>query len=113
MKRHLFPRISYRSIKRAALRIAEAVRPDKIILFGSYAYGRPTQDSDVDFLLVLKGKTKRDRREAYFKASKALDPHLFPVDIVVRSKNDIPWRVKGGDFFLQEVMEKGRVLYNG
>lgn len=104
-------KIKYQQIKQAAMKMAAAVRPEKIILFGSYAYGRPNADSDVDFLLVIPQKTRKDRNETYLKASKALDPHPFPCDIVVRSKNDIPWRIKEGDFFLQDIMEKGQVLY--
>lgn len=104
-------KIEYRQIMQAALKMAEAVKPEQIILFGSYAYGRPNADSDVDFLLVMPQKTRKDRNDTYLKASKALDPHLFPCDIVIRSKKDISWRIKEGDFFLQDVMEKGRVLY--
>jgi len=63
------------------------------------------------FLLVVPQKTRKDKNEIYVKASKALDPHPFPCDIVIRSKKDIPWRIKEGDFFLQDIMEKGRVLY--
>jgi predicted nucleotidyltransferase len=106
-----FKRIPLPHIKIAAAKMAEAVRPEKIILFGSYAYGRPNADSDVDFLLVVPQNTRKDRHEVYLKASKALDPHVFPCDIVVRSKRDLPWRIEGGDYFLQDILEKGRVLY--
>ena len=106
-----FKRISLPQIKQAALKMADAVDPDKIILFGSYAYGKPNKDSDVDFLLVVPQKTRNDRNKMYLKASKALDPHTFPCDIVIRSKSDISWRMNEGDCFLQEVMEKGQVLY--
>ena len=53
-----------------AEKIANAVQPQKIILFGSYAYGKPTYDSDVDFLLVVGQKFYRDRDKIYLKASK-------------------------------------------
>ncbi len=104
-------KITRNRIKAAADCIAEAVNPERIMLFGSYAYGRPTQDSDVDFLLVVHGWTKKERREAYLKASKALHPRPFPVDIVVRNFSDIRTRIKQGDCFLQEIIEKGLVLY--
>ncbi len=107
-----FTRIPLPKIKQAAMKMAEAVKPEKIILFGSYAYGRPDRDSDVDFLLVLEEKSRKRRREAFLKASEALMPRPFSVDIVVRSAKDISSRMKeGGDFFLEEVMEKGRLLY--
>src|SRR5206468_1082625 len=91
-------KVPFNRIKQAALKMAAAVRPEKIILFGSYAYGKPTSDSDVDFLLVVPQKTRKDRNEIYVKASRALDPHLFPCDIVIRSQSDIPWRINEGDF---------------
>jgi|ERR1044071_6462337 predicted nucleotidyltransferase len=106
-----FKRISLPRIKQAAEKMAEAVQPEKIILFGSYAYGKPNGDSDVDFLVVVPQKTREARHKIYIKASKALDPHTFPCDIVVRSQRDIPWRIKEGDFFLQDILENGRVLY--
>ncbi|MCB4755457.1 MAG: nucleotidyltransferase domain-containing protein [Elusimicrobia bacterium] len=106
-----FKRIPYPQIKRAAAKMAEAVRPEKIILFGSYANGRPNADSDVDFLLVVKDRSRKQRHETSMKASRTLVPRPFPVDIVVRSADDIPWRIREGDFFLEDIIEKGRVLY--
>jgi len=110
-KHRSFRRVSKHSIRQAAHRIAESVHPKKIILFGSYVYGQPTQDSDVDFLLIIKERTRRARRETSLKASQALYPRLFPVDIVVRSAHDIRPRINAGDFFLQDIIEKGRVLF--
>jgi predicted nucleotidyltransferase len=104
-------KIKYQQIKQAAQKLAEAIHPERIILFGSYAYGKPTADSDVDLLVVIPQKTRKERNETYIKASKALDPHPFPCDIVIRSKSDIPWRIKEGDFFLEDIMKKGHVLY--
>ena len=106
-----FKRISLPQIKEAAEKMADAVRPEKIILFGSYAYGQPNANSDVDYLLVVKDRSRKQRHNASMKASSALVPRPFPVDIVVRSANDISWRIREGDFFLEEIMEKGRVLY--
>ena len=108
-----FRKVAFPQIKEAALKMAEAVQPEKIILFGSYAYGRPNGDSDVDFLLVVKDRTRKGRREISLKASSALIPRPFSVDILVRSSHDIGPRIKSGDFFLQEIFEKGRVMYEG
>ncbi len=104
-------KIKSQQIKQAALKIADAVRPEKVILFGSYAYGRPNADSDLDFLVVVKDRTRKKRHEAFIKASSALGPRSFSVDIVIRSAKDISWRIREGDFFLQDIIEKGRVLY--
>ena len=91
--------------------MASVVRPEKIILFGSYANGNPTPDSDVDFLLIVPQHSQKDRDRIYDKASDALIPRPFPVDLIVRSKRDIPWRIKEGDFFLKEILSSGHVLY--
>lgn len=96
---------------KAADAIAQAVRPEKVILFGSYAYGQPTEDSDVDFLVIHRSSTRPARLNVAMKASKALEPRLFPVDIVVRSTKQIRERVGHGDFFLEEITTKGQVLY--
>jgi len=106
-----FKRISFPRIKKAAQKVASAINPEKIILFGSYAYGQPTPDSDVDFLLVVRNRSRKERHKIFLKASDALYPRPFSVDLVVRSQKDIQWRIRGGDFFLQDVMKKGRVLY--
>jgi predicted nucleotidyltransferase len=101
-----------RQIRSAARCIARAVQPEKVILFGSHAYGKPTADSDVDFLIVdSRANTRHRRFEMAIQASRALDPRPFPVDILVRSPRQIRFRVANGDFFLREVMSRGRVLY--
>lgn len=106
-----FKIIKLAHIKKAALKVAEAVRPEKIILFGSYAYGHPTPDSDVDFLLVTSRKSQKERDQIYDAASDVLIPRPFPLDLLVRSSKDIAWRAQQGDFFIRDIIEKGRVLY--
>src|SRR5262245_1066189 len=87
-----FRKIPLPKIRQAATKMAAAVQPEKIILFGSYAYGRPTQDSDVDFLVIVQEKSWRRRDQIYLKASRALKPRPFPLDLIVRAENDIEWR---------------------
>ncbi len=91
-------------------RIVAAVNPEKIILFGSYAYGHPTQDSDLD-LLVIVGELKEKRREIRFRIRKALRKFLIAKDIIVATENEIEdWKdVKGA--FLSTVVNKGKVIY--
>jgi len=96
---------------KAAQAIAQAVHPEKIILFGSYAYGKPTEDSDVDFLVIHRVSTRPARLNVAYKAHTALSYRSFPVDIVVRSTKQIRERVGHGDFFLDEITTKGQVLY--
>lgn len=91
--------------------MASTVNPEEIILFGSYAYGKPSSDSDVDLLLIIKKGSKKDCQAALLKASSALDPRPFPVDLLVKSRDKIKSRIASGDYFLQDIVENGRTLY--
>ena len=95
-------------IRKYANQIARQFRPDKIILFGSYAYGKPTEDSDVDMLIIMpfEGKGARKATEILL----ATDPR-FPIDLLVRTPEQIRTRLKLGDFFIREITENGKVLY--
>ena len=97
------------TLPKAVRRIARALRPEKIILFGSYAYGNPTLDSDVDLLVVMK--TKAPRVERYLAVSRLLMPRPFAVDIIVKTPQEIRTALKQGDFFIDEIVSQGRVLY--
>ncbi|MBU0512881.1 MAG: nucleotidyltransferase domain-containing protein [Chloroflexi bacterium] len=89
-------------------RVVEQFQPEKVILFGSYAYGSPTPDSDVDVLVVLpfKGKNPEKATEIWM----ASRPR-FPIDIMVRKPQELQRRLELGDVFLQEIIERGTVLY--
>jgi len=101
-------RISRRSISAFARRVAKQFNPNKIILFGSYAYGKPTEDSDVDMLVIMRFKGKGARKATEILL--ATDPR-FPIDLLVRTPAQIRKRIKLGDFFIREITQKGRVLY--
>ena len=110
-RRRSFRPISREEILKAAQAIARAVHPEKVILFGSYAYGQPTEDSDVDFLIVHPARTRSQRMNVTIKASTALEPRPFPVDLLVRSAQKIRERVEMGDGFIQEICQRGQVVY--
>ena len=102
--------ISTKAIQATCDDIVRACSPRQVILFGSYAYGTPTEDSDVDMLVVmdiLKSETWRQRCEI-----EARIPKRFPLDLQVRSREDIAYRFSHNDWFLREVLEKGDVLYD-
>ncbi len=91
-------------------RIVSKLRPEKIILFGSYAYGNPTPDSDVDLLVIMKTKAREIDR--YIAVSNILYPRQFPLDILVKTPREIEVESrKKGNFFLREILTKGKVLY--
>ena len=94
-------------IRRYARQIAKRFQPEKIILFGSYAYGKPHKDSDVDILVVMP---------AYDEINQAVrirqkTDHLFPLDLIVRTPKNLGWRLEEGDWFLREIVGNGKVLY--
>lgn len=101
---------SDRFLKQLAERIIRKCQPQKIILFGSYAYGHPKKDSDIDLLVVLE--KPEDRHERYVKVDKAIGEHILPLDLIVRSPKEIKERLKIGDWFFMEVMKKGFPLYD-
>lgn len=90
-------------------RIVEAFNPQKIILFGSHAYGQPTHDSDVDILIIMESQERPTVRAA--KVSRLLRPRPFPLDILVRTPDEIHHRLKIGDHFIQEIVYRGNILY--
>ncbi len=91
-------------------RIVSELKPEKIILFGSYAYGNPTPDSDVDLLVIMNTKAKEIDR--YVAVSNLLYPRQFPVDILVKTPKEIEAEAsKKGNFFMREILKKGKVLY--
>ena len=96
------------AIKRVAREIGTRYHPRRVILFGSYAYGTPTKDSDVDFLVILNGR-KRNAEQA-LEISRSIS-HPFPMDILVMKPREMSQRLKGGDTVLREMLTKGRVLY--
>jgi predicted nucleotidyltransferase len=99
--------VPMRVIRRFARQVAERFQPDKIILFGSHAYGRPHADSDVDILVIMPCRNQLDQA---VKISLAIDPP-FPLDIIVRTPHKLALRLKQGDWFLREVVSQGKVLY--
>lgn len=98
-----------KSLRPAVQKIVDELNPEKIILFGSYAYGSPNPHSDVDLLVVMK--TKASLKERSWKVSRLLLPRPFPVDLLVKTPKEIERALKSGDFFLREILTRGKVLY--
>ncbi len=105
--RYHSPNIPLSAIRRLARQIAERFQPDKIILFGSYAYGKPHEHSDVDLLVVMPAYNEINQS---IRIRLAIEPP-FPLDLIVRTPENLAWRLEEGDWFLREVVGKGKVLY--
>ena len=96
-----------RVIRRFARQVAERFQPDKIILFGSYAYGTPHADRDVDILVVMPCRNQLDQA---FKIELACDAP-FPLSLIVRTPANLKWRLEEGELFHTEIVTKGKLLY--
>jgi predicted nucleotidyltransferase len=88
--------------------IAREFNPQRIILFGSYANGAPTPDSDVDLLVVMPHAGASYRTAAKISARVG---HRFATDLIVRSPQLLRQRLELGDQFLREIIENGIVLH--
>ena len=100
--------VTRRQIRGYVREIARRFEPERIILFGSYAYGKPTRDSDVDLLVVMRHRG-RGVHKAIEIGTKA--PAPFPCDLLVRSPAKIRQRLAWGDCFIREIVSKGTTLY--
>jgi len=103
-----FPPVA-KTLPKAVKRLVAELKPEKIILFGSYAYGNPTPDSDVDLLIVMNTRARLKNR--YLAVSRLLRPREFPVDIVVKTPREIERALKTNSFFTREIYTKGITLY--
>ena len=109
LKAAYMPRtISREEIRAVADQIAQKFNPQKIILFGSYARGTAHPFSDIDLLVVLDNNAPGRDPEIEVVLSV---PHKFPMDLLVRSPQEIVNRLRMGDTFFQDIMEQGVILY--
>ena len=92
-----------------ARRIVDHFNPDKIILFGSYAYGAPRNDSDLDLLVIMDTEMRPAARSA--AVARICRPKYVAMDIVVRTPEEIQTRLRNFDPFLEEIFKLGRTLY--
>jgi predicted nucleotidyltransferase len=88
--------------------IVRYFHPKKVVLFGSYAYGVPSQDSDVDLLVVMDYEGGSALKSV--EILNAVNPS-FAIDLLVRTPEQVRQRIKLGDFFMKEIIDKGKVLY--
>jgi uncharacterized protein len=94
-------------IRGFARKVAERFHPERIILFGSHAYGTPHADSDVDILIIMPARNQHDQAIRI----RWEVPAPFPLDLLARTPQNMHWRLEEGDSFLREIVSKGKVLY--
>ncbi len=101
--------------KKIVARIVEKIKtqyqPEKIILFGSYAWGKPTKDSDLDLFIVKK--TNEKHRERALKVRRILSEEngFVGMDILVYTPEELIKRLEIGDSFIDKILRKGKLVY--
>ena len=95
-------------IQKLADQIARLYQPDRIILFGSHAYGDPKTESDVDLLVIMNFAGRSIDLSTKMWSDTRPD---FPVDLIVRKPDDTVRRYKEFDPLIREALDKGKVLY--
>lgn len=97
-----------KEIKKITDQIIKKCRPEKIILFGSFAYGKPKPSSDIDLLIIKKSRKRKVERikEILMKVESEI-----PLEPLVYTPKEIQKRLDMRDFFFQNVFRKGKLLY--
>jgi uncharacterized protein len=107
-----FPPLTGNVLESIVQRIVDHLPVEKIILFGSYSNlnGSPTPDSDIDLLIIME--TSEPLLQRVLSVSRLLRPRPFPMDILVRTPQEITILLESSDGFFQEIMTQGRVIYD-
>ncbi len=90
-------------------RIVERFAPEKVILFGSHSSGAPRADSDVDLLVIMEASGSPIQRAVDVK--RVCRPRFVSMDVLVKTPEEVAARLEQGSFFLRQILEQGRVLY--
>jgi len=91
--------------------IAQEFQPEKIILFGSWAYGKPDTDSDIDLLVVMPFEGSPFRQAGTILNRVIQSVGVLPLDLLVRTAEQSHERLALGDGFVRDILERGKVLY--
>lgn len=109
LRHNLRRMVAHAKIVEPSRRIARHFAPERIVLFGSRAHGRARRDSDVDLLVVMRFRGVGARKAAEILATVQPD---FPVDLIVRTPEELRRRLAQNDPFFGEIARRGRVLYD-
>jgi predicted nucleotidyltransferase len=97
-------------IKQIVDKIIAEFKPEKVVLFGSYAWGTPGVNSDLD-LLIIKDDPKKNTREMAIELEKILIRRNVPLDLIVYKPEQIKKRLVIKDQFISKIMTNGKILY--
>lgn len=102
--------VESKQIIELAEQIVREHHPEQVILFGSYAYGTPNDNSDVDLLVILPFEGQPARKAAHILQTINISPR-FSIDLLARTPEQVKQRLEQEDFFMRQVIESGKVLY--
>lgn len=108
---HSSTRQRRRQIARLCEVIAREFQPEKIILFGSWAYGKPDAESDIDLLVVMPFEGSPFRQAGTILNNVIQSVGVLPLDLLVRTAEQLNERLAIGDGFMRDILERGKVLY--
>ena len=91
-------------------RLVEGLRPERIILFGSHAYGKPDEMSDIDLLIVVS-ESDEPRHHRARKAYRCLRGLTAPTELIVLTRQEVAQAVKVPTSLVNRAVHQGRVLY--
>ena len=103
------PKTFQKEIKKITRQIVENYHPEKIILFGSYAWGKPNENSDVDLFIVKE--TNKRRTDRQLEVDKILSDRNIPLDVLVYTPQEIKNRMLLEDFFVKNIIQQGKTVY--
>jgi HEPN domain-containing protein/predicted nucleotidyltransferase len=100
-------------IQNMVAKLVAEYAPERVILFGSYAYGQPRPDSDIDLLIVKDTSESRSERRSTVRRILAETTRSIPVDTLILTPQELEQRLAIGDHFIQDILEKGKALVGG
>jgi len=98
-------------INRIVEKIEREYQPEKIILFGSYAWGKPTKHSDLDLFIIKETQERRIDRSVRIAEILDEESWIFAIEPWVYTPDEVSQRLKIGDPFVKKILEKGKILY--
>jgi len=102
---------SQKAIQTIVDRIVKEYSPEEITLFGSYAYGEPDEDSDLDLFIIKKTEDPPLKRRIELRGLLRDDQRRLPLELLVLTPEELKERLRLQDQFIQEIVQRGKVLY--
>ncbi|MEW5693521.1 MAG: nucleotidyltransferase domain-containing protein [Candidatus Hydrogenedentota bacterium] len=98
-------------ISEIVAKIVSSYKPSKIILFGSYVYGEPDKDSDIDLFIIKRTQERPIDRRVNVRRIVSDRTRRIPFEPIVITPKELEKRIRVGDQFVEEILTKGKVLY--